>query len=358
MNILILGGTGAMGAHLVEILRNTENCVYVTTRRNYSDIENIRYLTGNAHNDTFLRKILDERKWDVIVDFMIYSSTEFQNRVDRFLSSCAQYVYISSARVYADSQAYISEESPRLLDNVRDNDYLKTDEYALSKARGENALMRSKRNNWTIIRPYITYSEQRLQLGIQEKEDWLYRALHGRTIVFSKDIANKITTLTYALDVAKGIKAILGNKEAFGETFHITSDESHRWQEIFDLYREILSEHLGYEPKIMFIEKEPRVNSLHGKWQVLYDRHYNRRFDNRKIKQFIDTTDFQKTKDTMSRCLNVFLADPHFNIKGWTSHAMYDRITGEWTPLYEIPTWKQRLKYLLRRTIFPKYNKK
>ena len=40
------------------------------------------------------------------------------------------------------------------------------------------------------------------QLGVLEKELWLYRALNGRTIVFSKDIAEKSTTLTYGYDVA------------------------------------------------------------------------------------------------------------------------------------------------------------
>lgn len=53
---------------------------------------------------------------------------------------------------------------------------LSIDEYAITKAHQENLLINSKNKNWTIIRPYITYSEQRLQLGTFEKEDWLYRA--------------------------------------------------------------------------------------------------------------------------------------------------------------------------------------
>ena len=60
----------------------------------------------------------------------------------------------------------------------KDEEYLKTDEYALSKARQEDILHRSGKNNWTVIRPYITYSEIRLQLGVLEKELWLYRFVH------------------------------------------------------------------------------------------------------------------------------------------------------------------------------------
>ena len=52
----------------------------------------------------------------------------------------------------------------------------------------ENLLFNSEKNNFTIIRPTITYNTQRLQLGVLEKENWLYRALHGRAIVFSDDV--------------------------------------------------------------------------------------------------------------------------------------------------------------------------
>lgn len=50
---------------------------------------------------------------------------------------------MSSSRVYADSQTPITENSPRLLDVYKEEEYLKTDEYALSKARQEDILHRS-----------------------------------------------------------------------------------------------------------------------------------------------------------------------------------------------------------------------
>ena len=85
---------------------------------------------------------------------------------------------------YANENGRITEKSKRLLDVCTDEEYLKTDEYALTKVRQENILLSSGKKNWTIIRPYITYNVERLQLGVYEKENWLYRALHGRSIVF------------------------------------------------------------------------------------------------------------------------------------------------------------------------------
>ena len=107
-------------------------------------------------------------------------------------------------------------------------------------------LINSTKKNWTIIRPYITYSEERLQLGVLEKEAWLYRAMHNRPIVSSADINNKVTTLTYGFDVAKGINAIIGQEAAFGEAFHITSSGSITWNNVLEIYTNVLEKHLGY----------------------------------------------------------------------------------------------------------------
>lgn len=187
--VLLLGGTGAMGAHLAKVLAQQGKQVDVTTRRERNDAERIHYIRGNAHDTTFVSKLLSAGDYDAVVDFMVYNTLEFKARVGMMLGGTRQYVFLSSSRVYADSKSPIKEdETPRLLDNCKDPEYLATDEYALTKARQEDVLRNSGRNNWTIIRPYITYSEIRLQLGPLEKEAWLFRAMTGRTIVFSKDI--------------------------------------------------------------------------------------------------------------------------------------------------------------------------
>ncbi|WP_429885676.1 NAD-dependent epimerase/dehydratase family protein, partial [Geoalkalibacter halelectricus] len=220
-NILVLGGTGAMGSHLVQLLAERGDKVSVTTRSSQGPSADIEYIQGNAREDSFLDPIL-ARKWDAIVDFMVYTTPDFERRASKLLASTNQYLFLSSARVYAESTEPIGEDSPRLLDICVDSKFLATDEYALAKARQENILKQSGRHNWTIIRPYITYGEQRLQLGVLEKEGWLYRALQGRTIVFSKDIVGKLSTLTYGLDVAAAIAALIGNTRALGEAYQIT----------------------------------------------------------------------------------------------------------------------------------------
>lgn len=227
MEILILGGTGAMGVPLVKLLSAKDDMnVYVTTRSKKESMGNITYIQGNAKEVDFFNSLMD-RNYDVIIDFMVYSTDELKNRLEVLLSKTRQYFFFSSSRCYADSKEPIKEDSPRLVDVCEDPEYLALDEYGMAKGREENLLRSTGKKNWTIIRPYITYNSYRIQLGVYEKENWLKRILEGRTIVFPKDIADKKTSLTYGPDVAGAILDLIGNEKAYGEAFHITTAESH-----------------------------------------------------------------------------------------------------------------------------------
>lgn len=349
MRILVLGGTGAMGVHLVKMLSSSlNNQIFVSTRRKIVGQNNIIYVQGNAHDLKFLILLLKD-KYDVIIDFMNYRTDEFKERYQKLLTSCDQYIFLSSSRVYANSEKPIAEDSPRLLDVIKDKEYLSTDEYALTKARQENLLMDSNYTNWTIIRPYITYSENRLQLGVLEKESWLYRVLHGRTIVFSKDIASHLTTLTYGLDVARAICAIIGCDEAKREVFNITSPNSIYWNDVFNLYRRVLEKKLGKQINILMTEQAFNLKYRLGQYQVKYDRLFNRIFDNSKINYFVDVNTFVKPQDGLTNCLEHFCNHPIFSPNNWKMEGQYDRLTREHTSYREIRRNKDRFKYYLFR---------
>lgn len=59
-NILILGGTGAMGKFLVKRLSASYH-VCVTSRKVHKSTDNVTYYQGDAHNDNFLNQYLKTR---------------------------------------------------------------------------------------------------------------------------------------------------------------------------------------------------------------------------------------------------------------------------------------------------------
>ena len=187
-----------------------------------------------------------------------------------------------------------------------------------------------------------------MQLSPLEKEFWLYRALKGRTIVFSKDLADRVTTFTYGFDVARGIASLIGKEDALEQEFHITKNESHTWNEILTTYLNVLEEETGSMPKVLMLEKwEPFLGGNHD--QVKWDRLYDRQFDTTKIENFIDVNSFKSTLPALSECLRGFIKHPEFKPINWTSEAVKDKLTGEWASITEIPGVRQKLKYYLIR---------
>lgn len=349
-----------MGTSLVSILAKRNNSLFITSRREIiSQKDNVEYIKGNAHDKNFLIEILSNKYYDAIVDFMVYNTDEFKLRVNLFLEHTAQYIYTSSSRVYANENKSITEKSKRLLDVCEDNEYLETDEYALTKARQENLLLKAKKKNWTIIRPYITYNIERLQLGVYEKENWLYRALHGRSIVFNRDVADKFTTLTYGYDVALRIADIIGKKKALGEIMHITTSETKKWKDILDLYLNIIEEKMGKKPKVYWLDTSINTGKIVGnKYQIKYDRLYDRSFDSSKIDNISECKEeYMPLSKGLKICFEKFIDENRrFLDISWKLQAYMDILTKERTPLSEIPTLKQKIKYIIcRYTLFLKW---
>lgn len=346
MRVLLLGGTGAMGVSLKDVLAERGDDVYITSRSKRKPEGKIHYIQGDAHDDAFMLEVLKDR-YDAIVDFMIYRSGEFTEKVERLLASTDQYIFTSSSRVYADSKTPITEHSPRLLDVCKDEEYIKTDEYALAKAREENVLFGSKQKNWTIIRPYITYNVERLQLGGIEKDLWLYRAMHGRSIVLPKDVATHQTTMTYGGDVAKAIAVLIGNKKALGEAFHLTGIEHMAWSEVMNIYLDVLEKETGSRPKIYMPDDSIELGKVMGNTtQIHYDRIYDRIFDNSKLQSAVGDIKFTSMEDGLTECLTAFVRDPKW--RGTVNsrlEAYLDKKTGEKMLQSEL-SGKSKLKYV------------
>lgn len=277
MRVLVLGGTGAMGSHVCEKLAARGHDVVCTTRRARSASDGISYTVGDAHDKPFLDGLLDQ-EWDSVLDFMAWSTAEFRERCESLLGSTGQYVFTSSYRVYADSPV-IREDSPRLLDVVDDAEYLATDEYALCKARCEDLLFGSGRSNWTVVRPAVTYDGVcgRLQLGVFESSDWLWRATNGIPVPMPREMLGKEATMSYGGNVAEMIARLVGNSEALGEAFTVSGSDHMTWGEVADAYARVLH----FEVAECGLEDFERQRG--GMYQIRYDRMFDRVVDNSKV---------------------------------------------------------------------------
>lgn len=349
MKILLLGGTGAMGKYLNNFYSAcNENEVYITSRKKrVSEKSNVHYIEGNAKSLEFL-KLLAQKKWDIIVDFMIYSEQEFKERIYFLLDITERYIFLSSARVYALSDGVLNEESDRLLDVCKDKKYIVTNEYALEKAREENVLFESGKMNWTIIRPYVTYDGYRLQLGIYEKENWLYRVLHGRTLVVTDDIMDNITTLTYGEDVAHIIYNVSLSEKGKGQVVQAVSPNFIQWENVLETYRRCLLKLSDTELKVKRVKSINCLNEVFSRYQLKYDRLGKRLFNSSKAESYGEIN-WTSIEDGVESSLDIFINKPEWKDINWKSEALMDKITGEKTDKSEMPDLKTRLVYWIYR---------
>lgn len=351
MRILILGGTGAMGVHISELLTQMGHSVVVTSRRQRtSDNPNLTYRTGSAKEPAFLQELLSER-WDAIIDFMVWGTVDFRSRVDAFLDSTSQYVFLSSYRVYADSPV-IREDSPRLLDVIDDPEYLATDEYALAKARCEDMLTHSGKSNWTIVRPAVTYDGSgRFQLAVHESNAWLWRALHRIPVPLPNEILSKQATMSWGGDVARMIALLIVDPRAMGEAFTVSTSEHMTWRQIADIYAQIVPLEVKDCPMDAF-------EQVHGaKYQIRYDRMYDRVIDNIKILSVTGLTgdELVDTQTGLQTQLQTYLAvvKDESLFKGPGQNARFDRLVGGIPSLKYVMRYgmKPAAKYCIRRFI-------
>ncbi len=285
MKILILGATGAMGKYLVPLLAEAGHQITaVALDAIEMPYPNVRFITGNVLQDMSLRKQVLSGNYDAVVDFMIYPTRLAARALPEMLQTTGHYIYLSTYRIYADEEHPIKETSPRLIDATKNVLLKNSDDYCIFKARGENILRSFERKNWTIIRPAITYSLKRYQLVTLEAHYTVGRARAGKKVVLPIQAKEIQGTMSWAGDVARMISGLLLNDRAFGETFTVATSEHHTWGEIADYYKDICNLEAVWVDKedfIRILDSDPFATG--ARWQLEYDRLFNRIIDNSKI---------------------------------------------------------------------------
>jgi len=320
--VLVLGGTGAMGVYLVpELALRGYKVDVVSLDKVESDNPNITYITENAKDDTYLQELL-RNKYDAIVDYMIYSTAEFSKRYEILLNSTEHYIFLSTYRIYAGDSP-ITENSPRLLDISQDKDYLATaeNEYSLYKALEEDILRRSSYNNYSIVRPAITYSKRRFQLVTLEANVVVYRAMKKLPIFLPYEALAVRGTMNWAGDVAKMFTGIILNPASYKETFTFATAENHSWEEIANYYKEII----GLEYIAVDTETYLKFfgSTAGARYQLMYDRCFNRIVDNSKILRIagLNQAEFMPLKNGLARELSALPKDIE-----WGKNSVNDRM--------------------------------
>mgnify|MGYP003409193708 FL=1 len=324
--VLVPGGTGAMGVYLIpELLKLGYEVDVISMDDVVSDNPKLRYFKENAKDKAYIEKML-QNGYDGVIDFMCYWTEEERLTFpELYLKNTGHYIFLSTYRVYGDSEHPIRETSPRIFDlDVPDKELLcSTGDYCIHKAQSEERLKASSYNNWTVVRPAITYSKQRFQLVTLEKDLVIRRMLEGKTLILPEPAMEVQSTMSWAGDVAKMLAGILFNQKAMREIYSVTTSEHHTWREVAEMYKEIGGlKYITVDTETFLNIWQP--NKVMARHQLIYDRYYDRIMDNSKILELtgMKQSELMPLKQGLKMEFDALDKD---NLK-WADNASYTRM--------------------------------
>jgi nucleoside-diphosphate-sugar epimerase len=281
MKILFLGGTGNISAECAALLHQRGHEVTVLNRGRSPAPPGLRVLQADRKDPAAMRAALDGVELEVVVNFLGYELSDVELDFQLFNGPVRQYVFISSATVYARPTAKLplSEEMP--LGNA-------WWDYGRKKVACEQWL----RQRWeqgrfpvTVVRPSHTYSRRWVPNAVSSSSYTFAARLEQGKPVFVHDDGQTPWTLTASADFALGLAGLLGRSDTLGEAFHITSDEVLDWNRIYAQIADALG---APPPQIVKVPADficqvvPRLTgTLKG------DKAHPGVFDNSKIKRFV-----------------------------------------------------------------------
>jgi nucleoside-diphosphate-sugar epimerase len=281
MKVLFIGGTGNISVSVSKLAIERGFDLYLLNRGTQSvTIEGAKTLIADIKQPDQVKKAIEGHKFDVVVNWIAYLEEDVERDLELFRDNCNHYIFIGTASSYQKPLTHpiITESTPM------SNPYWT---YSQRKIRCEEILMEAYRQDgfpMTIVRPSHTY-DTRFPIGVGNWASYVIpeRMLQGKPIVVHGD-GTSLWTVTHCEDFAKGFVGLLGNPQAVGHAFHITSDFVLTWNQIY----EQIGDALGVKPNIVHVPSDfiNKIDPNTGAG-LIGDKMWSAVFDNTKIKRFV-----------------------------------------------------------------------
>ncbi len=324
MKALFIGGTGTISTDVVALAQQRGWEITLLNRGSKKVPEGTRSIIADINDEEAVAKAIANENYDVVAQFIGYTAEDVQRDIRLFRNKTKQYIFISSASAYQKPLAdyRITESTPL------SNPYW---QYSRNKIEAEEVLMSAYRSDGfpvTIVRPSHTYNGTKPPVCVHgSKGNWqiLKRILDGKPVIIPGD-GTSLWTLTYSKDFAKGYVGLMANPHAIGNAFHITTDESMTWNQIY----QTIADTLGKPLDALHVPSD--FLARHGencdfKGELLGDKASTVVFDNSKIKRLVpDFVCNISMADGLRQAVQFMLAHPETQTPDLEFDSWCDRI--------------------------------
>jgi len=208
MRALVMGGTRFIGVYLTKLLVERGDDVTLFNRGNHpAPAPGVRQLQGDRKDPEQLKAALAGETFDVIFDNNGREVDETRSLVELFAGRIRQFVYVSSAGVYAQSETMPHVEGDALDPNSRHKGKFETE-----------AFLREAGIPWSSVRPVYIYGPQ----NYNDLEAWFFdRIVRDRPLPIPGH-GQHLTHFGHVADLARAMIAAAETPAAAGEIFNIS----------------------------------------------------------------------------------------------------------------------------------------
>lgn len=282
--VLLIAGGGTLGTYVArELLSKGAHVDVICLEDKISDCERLKYIRARATLG-MLKELFEAERYDGIVNFIHYTRVEdYEPYHELLIKNTDHLIFLSSYRVYADKEHPITESAPRLLDVTDDEEFIKTEDYALPKARCEDMLFSKHCGEpFTVVRPVISFSYLRFDLFVYSDNDIFNCIEEGRALKLPQYAKELVAGIDWAGNSGKLIANLLFKREAIGEIYTVSSAQNLTWGEVAGIYEKQTGLTVEWCSEEEFLEFYPCVLDK-KKYLYIYDRRFNRIINNEKI---------------------------------------------------------------------------
>jgi UDP-glucose 4-epimerase len=235
MKIVVTGGCGFLGHHLVEILPDKNYITVIDFKRPTMPVKDVHYICGNILDTEIVKNLMNHADLvfhlaaflDVKESFsnpLLYVKNNILGTTNLLKNCNCPFVFISSASVYGNSDNLpLKEEEPTN----------PLSPYAVSKVAGEHLTKIFAKDRgflFTIVRPFNIYGH-RQKSGVIHS--FLKRRIENKPMIVYGD-GKQTRDFINVSDVAEFLSRMI-NKFPDGETFNVGSGKETSIKELCEM---------------------------------------------------------------------------------------------------------------------------
>ena len=235
-NVLMIGGSVFTG-RVFSILasKSGEFNLHVVNRGNFPmELPRVTQYKCNRQSPRMIARLVPDIRYDALIDFCGYTPGQIRPMIEALGNRIGQYIFFSTARIYAEKRGYLDEFAPLADDDISLVDELVSGHIG-NKIQLEQELVECAEKSgikYTIFRPTFIYGPY----NHAPRESYFIGLIARNEPVPIPIDATARFSLAYVFDVAHALKVSIGDERAYNKYFNLAGDESITYQQLISVF--------------------------------------------------------------------------------------------------------------------------